>query len=51
MADSQTSGGLLISVPQEKAVTLQNLLNEHQCLASSMIGEINHPAEDSIYIN
>ena len=51
MADSQTSGGLLISVPQEKAVTLQNLLNEHQCLASSMIGEINNPAEVSIYIN
>ncbi len=51
MADAQTSGGLLISVPQDRAETLQNLLNEHQCLTNCMIGEVKNPAEVSIYIN
>ena len=51
MADAQTSGGLLISVPQDKAETLQNLLNEHNCLASSIIGQVYNPAEVSIYVN
>ena len=50
MADAQTSGGLLISVSKDKAETLQNLLNEHHCLSSSMIGQIYNPAEVSIYI-
>ena len=51
MADAQTSGGLLISVSQDKAESLQYLLNEHQCLASNIIGEVNNPEEVSIYIN
>ena len=51
LADAQTSGGLLISVPQDKAETLQNLLNEHHCLASSIIGQVYNPAEVSIYVN
>ncbi len=51
MADAQTSGGLLISVPREKAETLQNSLQENNCLASSMIGEIYNPDEVSIYVN
>ena len=51
LADAQTSGGLLISVPLNKAETLQNLLNEYNCLTYSIIGEIYKPAEVSIYIN
>ena len=51
MADAQTSGGLLISVPRDKAETLQNSLQENNCLASSMIGEIYNPDEVSIYVN
>ena len=51
MADAQTSGGLLISVPREKAETLQNSLQENNCLASSMIGEIYNRDEVSIYVN
>ena len=51
MADAQTSGGLLISVPREKAETLQNSLQENNCLTSSMIGEIYNPDEVSIYVN
>ena len=51
MADAQTSGGLLISVHKDKAETLQNLLNEYQCLSNSIIGEISNPAEVHIYVN
>ena len=51
MADAQTSGGLLISVPKEKVETLQDLLNENHCLTSCIIGQIYQPAEVSIYIN
>ena len=51
MADAQTSGGLLISVEKNKSETLQNLLRENHCLASSMIGQIHNPAEKSIYVN
>ena len=51
LSDAQTSGGLLISVPREKAETLQDSLQENNCLASSMIGEIYNPDEVSIYIN
>ena len=51
MADAQTSGGLLISVEKNKSETLQNLLRENHCLASSMIGQVYNPAEKYIYVN
>ena len=51
LADAQTSGGLLISVPKDKAEDLQNLLMENQCLSSSVIGQVYNSAEFSIYVD
>jgi selenide,water dikinase len=51
LADAQTSGGLLISVPKDKAEDLQNLLMENQCLSSSVIGQVYNSAEFPIYVN
>ena len=51
LADAQTSGGLLISVPKDKAEKLQNLLMENQCLSSSVIGQVYNSAEFSIYVD
>ena len=51
LADAQTSGGLLISVPQEKAEDLVEKLNNNNCLNSSIIGKVYNPAEFSIYVN
>jgi selenide,water dikinase len=51
LADAQTSGGLLISVPKDKAEDLQNLLMENQCLSSSVIGQVYNSAEFPIYVD
>ncbi len=51
LADAQTSGGLLISVPKDKAEDLQNLLQENQCLSSSVIGQVYNSAEFPIYVD
>ena len=51
LADAQTSGGLLISVPKYKAEDLQNLLMENQCLSSSVIGQVYNSAEFPIYVD
>ena len=51
IADAQTSGGLLISVPKDKAEDLQNLLMENQCLSSSVIGQVYNSAEFPIYVD
>ena len=51
LADAQTSGGLLISVPKDKAEGLQNLLMENQCLSSSVIGQVYNSAEFPIYVD
>ena len=51
MADAQTSGGLLISLPKNKTDALQQLLKKNNCLSSSIIGEVHEPKEFSIYIN
>ena len=51
LADAQTSGGLLISVPKDKAEKLQNLLMENQCLSSSVIGQVYNSAEFPIYVD
>ena len=51
LADAQTSGGLLISVANENAEELQDILNINNCLNSSLIGKVYNPAESTIYIN
>jgi len=51
LADAQTSGGLLISVPKDKSEDLQNSLMENQCLSSSAIGQVYNSAESPIYVN
>ena len=51
LADAQTSGGLLISVPKDKAEDLQNLLMENQCLSSSVIGKVYNSAKFPIYVD
>ena len=51
LADAQTSGGLLISVPKDRAEDLQNLLMENQCLSSSVIGQVYNSAEFPIYVD
>ena len=51
LADAQTSGGLLISVSQEKADELVKILNINNCLTSSIIGKVYNPAESTIYVN
>jgi len=51
LADAQTSGGLLISVPKDKAEDLRNLLIENQCLSSSVIGQVYNSAEFPIYVD
>tara|TARA_Y100000590_G_scaffold470206_1_gene662755 strand:- start:1987 stop:2934 length:948 start_codon:yes stop_codon:yes gene_type:complete len=51
MADSQTSGGLLISIPENKAQELQKSLNENDCMTNIIIGEIQKLNEFSIYVD
>ena len=51
LADAQTSGGLLISVAKEKAEDLQKILNDNDCLTSSIIGNVYNSAEFSIYVD
>ena len=51
MADAQTSGGLLISVPKHKAISLQTLLQKYNCLSNNIIGEVYAPDTLPIYIN
>jgi selenide,water dikinase len=40
LADAQTSGGLLISVPREVADQFEKILNTQGCLVNARIGEI-----------
>ena len=51
MADSQTSGGLLISVSKDKAKDLQNLLIKNGCLSNTIIGEMEILNEFSIHVS
>ena len=50
MADSQTSGGLLISTPKNKVEQLQKILNENGCISNNIVGEINESNDFSIYV-
>ncbi len=40
MCDAQTSGGLLIAVPRDRADKLEELLTAQGCLATACIGEV-----------
>jgi selenide,water dikinase len=51
LADAQTSGGLLISLPADRAEALQNTLEEKNTLAAAIIGKVYNPAEKDIYVN
>ena len=50
LADAQTSGGLLMSVPPEKAEALVNALKSNGTLASHIIGEIQ-PNDENMKVN
>ena len=50
LADAQTSGGLLMSVPPEKAEALVNALKSNGTLASHIIGEIQ-PNDQNVKVN
>jgi selenide,water dikinase len=48
--DPQTSGGLLISVPREKAEELVNALKEGKTLSSQVLGEVLPMNNDGKYV-
>lgn len=50
LADAQTSGGLLISVSEEKHEELIDELNNRTSLSTAIIGKIYNPAESKIYV-
>jgi selenide,water dikinase len=49
-ADAITSGGLLISVPAEKADRLADGLKERQTLAAAVVGEVIEDKNSKIYV-
>ncbi len=51
LSDAQTSGGLLISVCEEKAEDLLIALKDNNTLTSSIIGRVYNSAEKDIYVN
>jgi selenide, water dikinase len=48
LADAQTSGGLLISVPQENVPAVLEILHTHQTLCAAEIGRIIEKQDRSI---
>jgi len=50
IADAQTSGGLLISTPEEKIQNLINELKNQGCLSYDVIGIIKNKNKKSIYV-
>ncbi len=50
LTDAQTSGGLLIAVPREKAESFEKLLKEKGCLATDRIGEITSKTKEAITV-
>ena len=49
LADSQTSGGLLISIPKEHSKNLLNELNKNSQFKSSIIGEFKNKEHFNIF--
>ncbi len=50
LCDAQTSGGLLISVPEKKSHALINLLHKKGVTSASIIGEVIEKKEKRIYV-
>jgi len=50
LADAQTSGGLLISIPEKDALPLIEQLKNENCLSYNVIGHIQTKKDKSIYI-
>ena len=50
LCDAQTSGGLLMSVSQEKADLLRTALLEQGCLAAAEIGVITEQKEKVVEV-
>lgn len=50
LADAQTSGGLLISVPESKSADLISALKSKKTLSCRVIGNIYNPADFKIYV-
>jgi len=50
LCDAQTSGGLLISVPQKLSNDLLNLLHKKGLISSRIIGEVIEPKGRRIYV-
>lgn len=48
--DPQTSGGLLISVPQEKGAKLLSLLRDRGVEDAAVVGEVLEPREHGILL-
>lgn len=51
LADAQTSGGLLISVPLAHSQELIAKLKDNHALAYSIIGQVYNPSDKLIYVN
>ena len=50
IADAQTSGGLLISIPEKDCENFISNLKDQGCLAHSVIGTIINKQDKSIYV-
>lgn len=50
LCDAQTSGGLLIAVPEERCETLLNLLHTKSVTSARIIGDVIEPKERRIYV-
>jgi selenide,water dikinase len=50
LCDAQTSGGLLIAVPEERCGTLLNLLHTRSVTSACIIGKVIEPKERRIYV-
>lgn len=50
LCDAQTSGGLLISVPQEKASALQKALKANDCLFAEVVGTVREGEAGTIAV-
>ena len=50
LCDAQTSGGLLISAPEERVIELQDALMAHGCRFAAVIGKIGTGAAGSISV-
>ena len=50
LADAQTSGGLLISVPEEQTDQLVTSLKKHQAICAAVVGQVTAPKTHAIHL-